>query len=107
AYSVALFIGNAVIMAAYGLAVRGGGVAADMVRYWQRGLIGGALQLASYWIAIWAMTAAPIAIVAALRETSGVLGARIAVVVRRGRLRPVRMVAAVAIMAGLVLIRLS
>jgi drug/metabolite transporter (DMT)-like permease len=107
AYSVALFVGNAVIMAAYGLALRGGGVVADMLRYWQRGLAGGALQLASYWIAIWAMTLAPIAIVAALRETSVLFGALIAVVVLKEPLRPVRIVAAVAIMIGLALIRLS
>ena len=33
-----------------------------------------------YWIAIWAMTVAPIALVAALRETSVLFGAAIAVV---------------------------
>ena len=107
AYSVALFVGNALIMGTYGLAVRGSGVAVDMARYWQRGLAGGALQLASYWIAIWAMTVAPIAIVAALRETSVLFGALIAVTVLKEPLRPVRVVAAVAIVIGLALIRLS
>jgi drug/metabolite transporter (DMT)-like permease len=94
-------------MAAYALVLRGGNVMVDMARYWQRGLAGGALQLASYWIAIWAMTVAPIAIVAALRETSVLFGALIAVVVLKEPLRPVRVVAALAIMAGLALIRLS
>jgi drug/metabolite transporter (DMT)-like permease len=36
----------------------------------QRGLIGGACSLAAYGIVLWAMTRAPVAAVAALRETS-------------------------------------
>ena len=35
-----------------------------------RGLIGGACSLAAYGIVLWAMTRAPVAAVAALRETS-------------------------------------
>ena len=52
-----------------------------MQQYWRRGFAGGALQVLSYGIAIWAMTVAPIAIVATLRETSVLFGAGIAVVV--------------------------
>ena len=62
--------------------------------------------MASYWIAIWAMTVAPIAIVAALRETSVLFAAVIAVVVLKEPLRPARVVAAVMIVAGLAMIRL-
>ena len=51
------------------------------------------------------MTVAPIAIVAALRETSVLFGAVIAVVVLKEPLRPIRVVAAVMIVTGLVLIR--
>ena len=65
-----------------------------------------ALQLGSYGIAIWAMTVAPIAIVAALRETSVLFGAVIAVVFLKEPLRAGRVVAALMIVAGLVLIRL-
>ena len=35
-----------------------------------RGLVGGACSLAAYGIVLWAMTRAPVAAVAALRETS-------------------------------------
>lgn len=45
---------------------------------WRRGLLGGACTLASYGLALWAMTHAPIALVAALRETSVVFAAIIA-----------------------------
>jgi drug/metabolite transporter (DMT)-like permease len=53
------------------------------------------------------MTVAPIAIVAALRETSVLFGALIAVIILREPLRPVRVAAAILIMFGLALIRLS
>ena len=78
-----------------------------MQRFWLRGFGGGALQVLSYGIAIWAMTAAPIAIVATLRETSVLFGAVIAVVVLKEPLRAVRVVAACLIVCGLVLIRVQ
>jgi uncharacterized membrane protein len=53
------------------------------------------------------MTVAPIAIVAALRETSVLFGALIAIIFLGEPLRLVRIVAAMAIVTGLVLIRLS
>ena len=59
---------------------RGAPVFGEFASFWKSGLIGGVLSLASYWIAIWAMTVAPIALVAALRETSVLFAAVIAVV---------------------------
>jgi len=53
------------------------------------------------------MTVAPIAIVAALRETSVLFGAAIAVLVLKEPLRVVRVVAACLIVLGLVLIRVQ
>ncbi len=53
------------------------------------------------------MTVAPIAIVAALRETSVLFGALIAVVVLKESLHATRVVAAVLIVAGLVALRLG
>jgi drug/metabolite transporter (DMT)-like permease len=53
------------------------------------------------------MTMAPIAIVAALRETSVLFGAAIAVIVLKEPLRAARLVAAGLIVVGLVLIRLQ
>jgi drug/metabolite transporter (DMT)-like permease len=106
AYSAALFAGIGPVMAIYALARRGRQVVPAMGRHWGIGLAGGALQLGSYGIAIWAMTVAPIAIVAALRETSVLFGAAIAVVFLKEALRPSRVVAALLIVAGLTLIRL-
>jgi len=105
-YTAALFIGNAVVMALYGLARRGPKVLADMSPFWVTGLAGGGLQLGSYWIAIWAMTVAPIAVVAALRETSVLFGAVIAIVILKEPLRANRIIAALLIVAGLVMIKM-
>ena len=53
------------------------------------------------------MTVAPIAMVAALRETSVLFGAAIAVVFLKEPLRTPRIVAAVMIVIGIALIRLQ
>jgi drug/metabolite transporter (DMT)-like permease len=107
AYSLWLFAGIAVVMLPYALYRDGRAVIPVMQRYWRRGFVGGALQLLSYGIAIWAMTVAPIAIVATLRETSVLFGAVIAVVVLKEPLRTLRIVAALLIVCGLVLIRIQ
>src|SRR5262245_58255463 len=70
AYTAAVFFGNGVVMALYGLARRGPKLLAGPLQIWRTGLAGGALQFGSYGVALWAMTVAPIAVVAALRETS-------------------------------------
>jgi drug/metabolite transporter (DMT)-like permease len=106
AYSAALFVGIGPVMALYALARGGIAALGDTKRRWLTGLAGGALQLGSYGIAIWAMTLAPIAIVAALRETSVLFGALIAVIVLKEPLRAGRIVAALLIVCGLVLVRL-
>ena len=106
AYSVMLFVGIGPVMVIYALVRRGREVLAAMGRHWGIGLAGGSLQLGSYGIAIWAMTVAPIAIVAALRESSVLFGAAIAVVFLKEPLRAGRAAAAVMIVAGLALVRL-
>ncbi len=106
-YGLWLFVGNAVALAPYALWRDRGGIAKGIRRFWRRGLAGGALQALSYGIALWAMTLAPIAIVASLRETSVLFGAGIAVVVLKEPLRALRIVAALLIVCGLILIRVQ
>jgi drug/metabolite transporter (DMT)-like permease len=106
-YSLWLFVGIAVVMLPYALYRDGPDVVPAMQHFWWRGFAGGALQVLSYGIAIWAMTVAPIAIVATLRETSVLFGAAIAVVVLKEPLRAVRIVAACLIVCGLIMIRLQ
>ena len=107
AYSLALFVGIGPVMAVYALARSGPAVFTAMRRHPAIGLAGGALQLGSYAVAIWAMTVAPIALVAALRETSVLFGAVIAVVLLKEPLRASRIGAALLIVIGLALIRLA
>jgi drug/metabolite transporter (DMT)-like permease len=107
AYSAALFAGIGPVMLAYALVRRGGGVVDALRGRWRTGLAGGGLQLGSYGIAIWAMTLAPIAVVAALRETSVLFGAVIAVAFLKEPLRPGRVIAALVVVVGLALIRLQ
>ncbi len=102
-----VFIANAVLLVPYAFWRDGPGVGVAMRRFWLRGLVGGTLSFASYGTVLWAMTLAPIAIVATLRETSVLFGAGIAVVVLKEPLRAARIAAALLIVAGLVLIRLQ
>jgi drug/metabolite transporter (DMT)-like permease len=106
-YVLWLLVGNALLLVPYALWRDGRDVIPAMRRFWLRGLAGGALQTLSYGIALWAMTLAPIAIVASLRETSVLFGAVIAVVVLKEPFRLARIGAALLIVAGLVLIRLQ
>jgi drug/metabolite transporter (DMT)-like permease len=105
-YVLWLFIGIALVLPPYALWRDGRDVIPAMQRYWLRGFAGGGLQVLSYGIAVWAMTIAPIAIVATLRETSVLFGAILAVTVLKEPLRATRIVAALLILCGLVLLRL-
>jgi drug/metabolite transporter (DMT)-like permease len=71
------------------------------------GVVGGACTFGSYAIALWAMTRAPIPLVAALRETSVVFATLIAVLLLRERVSRVRWAAVGVIAAGTVAIKLS
>jgi drug/metabolite transporter (DMT)-like permease len=105
-YVMWLFVGIALVLPPYALWRDGRDVIPAMQRYWLRGFAGGGLQVLSYGIAVWAMTIAPIAIVATLRETSVLFGAILAVTVLKEPLRATRIVAALLILCGLVLLRL-
>jgi drug/metabolite transporter (DMT)-like permease len=107
AYAALLFLLDGGCMAIIALWRRGQSILTEARIYWKTGLAGGAMSVTSYWIAIWAMTVAPIAIVAALRETSVLFAAVISVVILKEALRPARVIAALMIVFGIVLIRLQ
>jgi drug/metabolite transporter (DMT)-like permease len=106
AYAVMLFLLDGMVMLILVLVRLRGSVVTAMTMHWKSGLAGGALSFLAYWVAIWAMTVAPIAIVAALRETSVLFGALIAIIILKEPLRLTRVVAAAMIVSGLALIRL-
>lgn len=105
-YAIYLFVIDAVFIAIVCLAVRGWKGIRRMEGVWKSGLAGGALSLGAYWIAIWAMTQAPIATVAALRETSVLFAIVIATVALKEKLTPWRLAAVFVISGGTVLLRL-
>ena len=72
-----------------------------------KGLIGGACTLGSYGLALWAMTQAPIALVAALRETSVIFGILIAAVFLKEHVSPLRYLSILAVTAGAIAIKMS
>lgn len=84
--------------------VAGFGVVAQ---HWKLALGGGAMMVASYWTIIWAMTVSPIALVSALRESSVLFAALISVVFLKEPLTRWRVLAAVAIVAGIVLTKMA
>ncbi len=71
------------------------------------GITGGLCGLGSYGIAIWAMTIAPIALVAALRESSVIFGMLLAVIFLHEKLTFLRILAVILVMAGAILVRLG
>ncbi|WP_312926069.1 DMT family transporter, partial [Pseudescherichia sp.] len=75
--------------------------------HWKKGLFGGAGTMGSYGLALWAMTQAPLAVVAALRETSILFGALIAFLLLKERVAGVRIAAALGIACGAILLRLA
>ncbi|MGE0718334.1 MAG: EamA family transporter, partial [Alphaproteobacteria bacterium] len=84
----------------YALATRPEAVRRYATRSWARGIGGGLVSLASYGIAIWAMSVAPLALVAALRESSVLFAALIGVVLLREAMGTRRVAAAALIVAG-------
>jgi drug/metabolite transporter (DMT)-like permease len=68
---------------------------------------GGAMSAASYGIALWAMTQAPVALVAALRETSILFATAIAALLLRERISPMRLLAVGLIACGAAAMRLA
>ncbi|HEX4885775.1 MAG TPA: EamA family transporter [Casimicrobiaceae bacterium] len=75
-------------------------------RRWRRGVLGGAASVGAYAIALWAMTRAPVAVVAALREVSVVFAALIGTLFLKEALGGRRLAGAVGVAAGVAALRL-
>lgn len=72
-----------------------------------RALVAGFGNLAAYALVLWAMTLAPIPLVAALRETSILFGTAIAALILRERVEPWRIGAVLIIACGAAALRLA
>lgn len=75
------------------------------VRNWRRGLGGGLCLISAYGIVLWAMTQAPVAAVAALRETSVIFAALLGSIFLKERFGRQRLIAACAVVLGVIALR--
>lgn len=107
-YTLWMSLTPPVLLFAWALSQRGVTAVAAHVRYnWWRGLIGGGGSIASYGLALWAMTKAPVATVAALRETSILFALFISVVFLKERSSIWRFIAGAIIAAGVLVLKLA
>lgn len=105
-FTLWMFVGDGALMTVYARFMRGRSLFAAMHGNLAGGVAAGVLSLGSYWIAIWAFTQAPIALVAALRETSVLFAMLIAVFWLGEKAGAQRWAAAALILAGIVMTRL-
>jgi drug/metabolite transporter (DMT)-like permease len=107
AYTLWVFLLTGTPLAVWVLTTRRAGFLGYVGRHWRAGVAGGIGTTASYGLALWAMTVAPIAVVAALRETSILFAALIAGFVLREAVGPRRAISACIIAAGAAILRLA
>lgn len=88
------------------IALRGVEVIRASRRDWIMGMIAAAASFAAYAIAVWAMTVAPLALVAALRETSILFAVLLGWLLFGDKMDKGKAIAAVLIASGVVLTRL-
>ena len=101
-----LFFLDAFLFTVGGVAIKGHAVLPKSVKIWMLGLIAGVCSVAAYWIAVWAMTLAPIALVTALREVSVLFAVLIGVLFFKDKAMVGKIFAGLMIVAGVIAIRL-
>ena len=79
----------------------------QMAKDWKKSIIGGLFTFTSYAIALWAMTLAPVALVAALRETSIFFGTVFSIFILKERITWIRGLSIALIVAGAIAIKMS
>jgi drug/metabolite transporter (DMT)-like permease len=101
-YIVWLFVLDGIPFTLYMLATRRGAFLDALWERRRRGAIGGALSAAAYAISVWAMTKAPVALVASLRETSVLFATLIGARLLKEHLTPRRWAGVAAVLLGVV-----
>lgn len=105
-YTAWLFIFDLVFFSTFTMAVRGKQVFMASRRNWMIGTLAGGMSLVTYWIAVWAMTVAPIALVATVREMSVLFAVIIGVFWMKETAGIGKVVAALVILAGVITLRI-
>jgi drug/metabolite transporter (DMT)-like permease len=105
AYTMWFFAANGVALYLYGGVKRGAEMPRYLVANWKRMFVGAVCTTGSYAVALWAMTKAPVALVACLRETSVIFVALIGALFLGERFTGRRLFATACVLAGLVSLR--
>ncbi len=105
AYVAWVFVADGLIFSSVMLALRGPGIIPRERRSWGLASFASAASYGAYAVSIWAMTIAPIAVVAALRETSILFAVLIGWLAFGERMDRAKMLAAGLIVAGVMLTR--
>lgn len=106
AYAMWFFVANGVVLGVYGAVQRGAEVPRYLRGNVRRMAVGALCTTGSYAIALWAMTLAPVALVASLRETSVIFVALIGAFFLHERFTVQRALATLCVLGGLVAMRL-
>jgi drug/metabolite transporter (DMT)-like permease len=106
AYTAWLFLLSGIVMTAFGYWRVGRDLGRHLAANWPVAVGGAALSTAAYALAIWAMTVAPIALVAALRETSVLFATLLSTLLLREPWLAARVVATLMVLAGALLLRM-
>jgi drug/metabolite transporter (DMT)-like permease len=106
AYVAWVFVADGTFFALGMVALRGWDVIPRNWQAWRMGTFASAASYGAYAVSIWAMTFAPIAVVAALRETSILFAVLIGWLVFGEKMSGEKAVAALVIVAGVMLMRL-
>lgn len=101
-----LFFLDAIVFSVGALILRGKRVLPTSARVWALGGIAGTFSVGAYWIVVWAMTIAPIALVTALREVSVLFAVMIGIIFFKDKADIGKLVAALCIVVGIVAIKL-
>lgn len=96
-----------VVFAAVMFGLRGRSSIPQAPRVWLMGGLGAMASYGAYAVVVWAMTQAPIPLVAALRESSILFAVLIGWLVFKERMTPAKALSAVMIAAGVLLMRLA
>jgi drug/metabolite transporter (DMT)-like permease len=104
-YTCWFFVVNGLVIFSLGTLLRGRAVPRYLMGNGKRALLGGACTFGSYSIALWAMTQAPVALVAVLRETSVLLAAALGALVLGEPVTRRRLIASATVLAGLIVLR--
>jgi drug/metabolite transporter (DMT)-like permease len=106
-YTLYIFALSGVLMTIWVAIARGSEFPRFIKRNWRISFPAGVGALCSYGIALWAMTLAPVATVAALRETTVLFGAGLAWLVLKEQIGRPRLLAISGVAVGAVLLRLA